>query len=266
MSRLLLLPLELRLEIYRHTWAVDRPTFEEFNKEGGNLDQYSKEYFRPQLGQLHALLSVCGQMRDEVLREYFDRTQVYLGYYTYAGWEEFKDWRSRNASRAETCIRSSPLFASHAKHISIAWEPGQMSYEPHHKKNLLESLNCMSRVKQLKTLGLVLLDVEQLDQRDLHTHVEALLNSAGIDKVSLRSGAKLHNLEKIVLKCYCYDRSVKLDAILGQRKCRLQYVQDFLTDGSIQEVSQKQEPVSYVFDQHIGNHSLISPYPLSFSI
>ncbi|EGZ72213.1 hypothetical protein NEUTE2DRAFT_111626 [Neurospora tetrasperma FGSC 2509] len=122
-------PLEIRFEIYRHVWMIpdsDLPRLlEACRQQSGRVHLYPEiYYFRHQVELLNALVSICRQIRDEVLSEYFHQTQVGVS-----------NWRDHNPMLKE--------------HVSLFWTAGESDL-------MTRALDWLLQLKQLKTLELII--------------------------------------------------------------------------------------------------------------
>ncbi|EGO57527.1 hypothetical protein NEUTE1DRAFT_129453 [Neurospora tetrasperma FGSC 2508] len=181
-------PLEIRFEIYRHVWMIpdsDLPRLlEACRQQSGRVHLYPEiYYFRHQVELLNALVSICRQIRDEVLSEYFHQTQVGVS-----------NWRDHNPMLKEVLllpldmqhIQSSLLFVSYTQHVSLFWTAGESDL-------MTRALDWLLQLKQLKTLELII----NWPSR----HVESALNEI-LDSSLFERLTTLRNLEKIVVKLY----------------------------------------------------------------
>lgn len=198
-------PLEIRNEIYWHAWAspvddkehLDRPCTPSYC----GMCNFPQTFFKDQFKQLHTLVSVCGQMRDEVLSEYFHRTQVCIGHPS----------RISNLSTqhrlANYYIRSSLLFTTYTQHVCLAWYPRKDT--PDLDKEMWRNILWLTRLKQLKTLELVIIDGTVIRATDdFSTQLYLVLIRGCSAEIIREMEGQLHNLEKVVLKLYFNGRWV----------------------------------------------------------
>ncbi|EGO57526.1 hypothetical protein NEUTE1DRAFT_129452 [Neurospora tetrasperma FGSC 2508] len=251
---ILAIPLEVRHEIYRYTWTVPVDFKKHLMKPYAYCDLYywSKAYLELQVKQLHTLLSICGQMRDEVLSEYFYRTQVHFRHL-------FTSGRIHN-SRANHYIRSSLLFASYTQHVSLTWILRRHP-PPEFLREFSETIEWMLQLKQLKTVELLLVDSQLHTFHDFLDQLTAVLNDFCAFHIVFQLGTKLRNLEKIVLKLYFNRCRVELDADFLKRAPRLRYFNDVLSRSVREDLRQPEQQPTYVFDQHFGAVNLDWPLP-----
>ncbi|KAL0473798.1 hypothetical protein QR685DRAFT_437203 [Neurospora intermedia] len=253
---ILTIPLEVRHEIYRYTWTVPIDVKKHVRKPYAYYDLYflSKPYRELQVKQLHTLLSICGQMRDEVLSEYFYRTQVHFRHLFTFG--RILLWQSK----ANHYIRSSLLFSSHTQHVSLTWEPCRHP-PPESLREFSKTIEWMLQLKQLKTVEFVIIDSQLHTFEDFLDQLTAALNDFDAFHIVFQLGTKLRNLEKIVLKLYLNRRWVELDADFLKSAPRLRYFNDVLSRSLGEDFKQPEQQRTYVFDQHFGALNLDWPLP-----
>ncbi|KAK3340196.1 hypothetical protein B0H65DRAFT_444230 [Neurospora tetraspora] len=238
---LLAAPLEIRHIIYRYVWTI--PIDADKHLERYFPSCLNENYFKLQFGQIHALVSICQQMRDEVLAEYFPRTQVYLrshhrhvfdrhrllsGYYeSHRGhfWDQEShrrgfDLRSqvRNGRPHFDAIHyiiRPPLFTQNTQHVSLLWKrcfcPKDMTPEDIETSGYHAPLDWLLKLGQLKTLELVIADPDIRTFEALRmlgygtwTSLARILPCRNCFSKLLR----LRNLEKVVFKPLFDDPTV----------------------------------------------------------
>ncbi|KAK3494443.1 uncharacterized protein B0T23DRAFT_411537 [Neurospora hispaniola] len=253
---ILAIPLEVRHEIYRYTWTVTIDVKKHLVKPYAHCDLYflSKPYRELQVKQLHTIISICGQMRDEVLSEYFYRTQVHFRHLSTCGRTLL------HQSYANHYIRSSLLFASYTQHVSLTWEPRRHP-PPEFLREFYETIEWMLQLKQLKTVELVIIDSQLRTFEDFLDQLTAALNDFSAFHIVFQLGTNLRNLEKIVLKLYFNRRWVELDADFLIRAPRLRYFNDVLSRSLREDLKQPERQRTCVFDQHLGAVNLGWPLP-----
>lgn len=143
--------------IYRYTWTIPIDPRKHFELAPRYNSCLNGIYFKRQFGQLHALVSICRQVRQEVLSEYFDRTQVYV---------RWRDphvglWWFDNTPCPEfdavAYIQSSRLLTHYTHHVSLHWVPCLYSRDSEERQtNNCQHLDWLLKLEQLKTLELVL--------------------------------------------------------------------------------------------------------------
>ncbi|KAK3401098.1 hypothetical protein B0T20DRAFT_390947 [Sordaria brevicollis] len=182
---LLSFPLEIRNEIYRHTWTIPVNPKEHIKvppvlrAEGeqiawNSLFCLTDDYLKLQMGQLHTLAAVCQQVRAEVLSEYFSRTQVYIRFRLNPTYIE-RHLGIYGIEYAMERLRSSPLFTTHTQHVCLHW-----SFKGERDDLMESALDWLSEMKQLKTLELMITDsAVDLYWKDVNRSVEAALGSWG---------------------------------------------------------------------------------------
>ncbi|KAK3948110.1 hypothetical protein QBC32DRAFT_66357 [Pseudoneurospora amorphoporcata] len=199
---ILALPLEIRHEIYRYAWTLQVDT----NKYVGQRfpSWLNKSYVKLQVGQVQKLVSICRQMRDEVLSEYFHRTQVYFRWHRgqLAHHTSIHNNRPRPEFDAPHCIQFSHLL-THYTHVSLQWEPCLCLGNSEGTRSASYALNWLLKLERLKTLELVISKrwvtiMEQLQAKASHRDLNA--TDLSICSSCFSKLMKLRNLEKVVFK------------------------------------------------------------------
>ncbi|KAJ4379929.1 hypothetical protein N0V85_008826, partial [Neurospora sp. IMI 360204] len=232
-------PVEIRLEIYRYTWTISFNCKEYSDIFAHPLSlEHEVVYFRLQVEQLHKLVSICRQMRNEVLSEYFHRTQVYLRS-IFVGTTGAN--RLNRLPYAMNYIRSSPLFASHTQHVSLHWHPDE-------SKVMASTLDWLLQLKQLKTLELVITHSKLPHinfKNDGENGFPQIMKLALDDYFGSRHFQRLttlRNLEKIVVKL-CFrmrwaTRGPQVHAGIWERTPRFQKIKETLSESVREDLRQ----------------------------
>ncbi|KAK3340197.1 hypothetical protein B0H65DRAFT_471583 [Neurospora tetraspora] len=187
-------------------------------------------YFKLQVGQLHALVSICGQIRDEVLSEYFHRTQVYLWYHV-----------NLHVPCAMQHIMSSLLFASYTQHVSLRWDIDSFYVMP-------STLDWLLQLKQLKTLELLITRsylppiISKYHEENLFPQSMKLALDDYFGSIHFQRLTTLRNLEKIVVKlCFGPHRwcpSPEVHAGIWERTPRFQKIKETLSESVREDLRQ----------------------------
>ncbi|KAK3494444.1 uncharacterized protein B0T23DRAFT_419167 [Neurospora hispaniola] len=229
-SPILAAPLEIRLEIYRHTWRIpfsdaERLYEQAVRRPSGQARLYHEiYYFMLQVEQLHALVSICWQIRDEVLLEYFHQTQVSVS-----------NWREHNSMLKEVLplpydvqhIQSSLLFVSYTQHVSLFWIAGEPDL-------MTRTLDWLLQLKQLKTLELII----NRPSHNMKSAPNEILDSSLFGRLTT-----LRNLEKIV---------VRINGGLWKETPEVQRIEDILSKSVREDLRQPEAQPTYVFEELIG--------------
>lgn len=191
--------------IYRYTWTIPIDPRKHFELDPHFVSCLDGIYFKRQFGQLHALVSICRQMRQEVLWEYFDRTQVYVRWHDIQlGFGRFSNTPCP-VFDVVACIQSSRLLTHYTHHVSLPWEPCLCSRDSEGRR----TSNCqhwdwLLKLEQLKTLELVLFEGwirlmacirSDSPRSNPGGNTQALFCSVCLSKLMT-----LRNLEKVVFK------------------------------------------------------------------
>ncbi|ESA43176.1 hypothetical protein GE21DRAFT_4105 [Neurospora crassa] len=219
---ILAVPLEIRFEIYRHTWTIPFSDARELSE--GMFGRWSSQslnsemcYFNLQVRQLHALVSICRQIRNEVLSEYFHQTQViFCNRLTIS--PEIQHPAYSIAHR----IQSSLLFASYTQHVRIRWITNNTS-----------TLVWLLQLKRLKTLELIIDGPPRC--------VQSILDQTFDSSLFWRL-TTLRNLEKLVVLIDCVLRATLY----------VQRIKDIPSKSVEVDLIQPEEQPTYVFKQLIG--------------
>ncbi|KAK3505195.1 hypothetical protein B0T13DRAFT_31268 [Neurospora crassa] len=235
-------PLEVRFEIYRHAWTIPyidaERLFQHAVKQwSGQVHPYQEAYyFMLQVEQLHSLVSICQQIRNEVLSEYFHQTQVGIA-----------NWREHNSMLKEVLpydvqhIQSSLLFASYTQHVCLHWTIGEPDL-------MTRTLDWLLQLKQLKTLELI---IGRLRRR-MEPTLKDIFDSSLFQRLTT-----LRNLEKLV---------VLIDGDCWEETPQVQRIKDILSKSVREDLRQPKQQRTYVFQQLIGFEAFYAAWPLSYRI
>ncbi|KAK3401102.1 hypothetical protein B0T20DRAFT_495357 [Sordaria brevicollis] len=113
-SPIIRLPFEIRLKIYKEVWTPTREPWE-YDEQA----QRSAQPCRDRMKQIHILTSVCRHFRDEVIREYFHRTQAHIAHCV-GGFGPSSDERILASMKL---IKASILFTDNLQHVRLNWFP-----------------------------------------------------------------------------------------------------------------------------------------------
>ncbi|KAJ4392631.1 hypothetical protein N0V85_006918 [Neurospora sp. IMI 360204] len=167
-SPFLRLPVELRLEIYKHVWTV--PEAEYVYRPKANDDDDSKlrlsvDYLTAQLSAIRKLGAISQRIRAEAYPEYFDHMQIMLRYDE--AWFDDRmvadggpGWDERNR-RALYILSRSYLLQTQARHVYLHWPARgketsvSMFMRARQQEGLLNeqwALECVSLFENLRSL------------------------------------------------------------------------------------------------------------------
>lgn len=127
---LLGLPAELRLHIYQYFWSIPQEghilpvpqrydPYQYLHDQSKHVRHLKVSYLKAQLTAISTLGAICQKIRYEAYAEYFDTTQIYLGW----GFFDFMNMESffPHDKQAMELIRTSYLLQTQARHICLHW-------------------------------------------------------------------------------------------------------------------------------------------------
>lgn len=212
---LLAAPLEVRFEIYRHAWTIPYTDGERLFQHAvkqwsGQIHPYQEAYyFMLQVEQLHSLVSICQQIRNEVLSEYFYQTQVGI-----ANWREHNSMLKEVQPYDVQHIQSSLLFASYTQHVCLRWTTGEPDL-------MSRTLDWLLQLKQLKALELI---IDWPPRRRMEPILKDIFDSSLFQRLTT-----LRNLEKLV---------VLIDGDCWEETPQVQRIKDILSKSVREDLRQ----------------------------
>ncbi|KAK3398577.1 hypothetical protein B0T20DRAFT_411530 [Sordaria brevicollis] len=282
MPGLLRLPTELRLEIYKHVWTIPRKKKYLFSRGYGWF--LKAKYVEAQLSAIRTLGAICRTIRNEAYSEYFQTTQIYLGF------SHYKNTFKGNDKKVLKLIENSYLLMTQARHICVLWDHNpnpndltNLDYKDvqHRNSRLVTVFKCLdTRFQNAITLEIILEDVflfnnptwsnwrsyggeSVLPLNIGYADFKAIPDSFYDDHHSERiRSLRFHQLEKAVVRTS--QVLTDPDAIEWFNKDCRKWFERFESDlASLVTAKPKEEdkPESYIIKNHIGN---LSPFwPLS---
>ncbi|KAK3948109.1 hypothetical protein QBC32DRAFT_352391 [Pseudoneurospora amorphoporcata] len=191
-------PLEIRHAIYRYVWTIQSKAY--FDIGRGTYTRDRENVLGLQIKRLVKLVSICQQMRYEVLSEYFHRTQIYLDTRI-----DVSFYSPPPYVQSSLVITSSALFTSYTQNVMLRL------YRYGRVPDKTEILDWLLQLKQLKTLDLVVLDWRMYLGEGIQDHDIAAVVNEYFGPSQMHRFTALRNLERIrVIFCSCWERSTKI--------------------------------------------------------
>ncbi|KAK1780285.1 hypothetical protein QBC45DRAFT_391560 [Copromyces sp. CBS 386.78] len=230
-------PLEIRHAIYRYVWTI---TFREHTDYVQDVNSHCHflcqvvVFFRLQAKRLYKLVSICQQMKYEVLSEYFHRSQIYIRTSMSASW-----------SIRQPYVHSSALFTSHTQHVILH------VYRGFHDQ--IKSLDWLLQLKQLKTLEMVVTDWRLYRDTNVQDNVAAIINELFGPRQMKRLTA-LRNLDKIRVKLRFRRPNSDRNTKIAEGTPEFQRLKRILSESVREDLRQSEHQPTYKFEQQIGVH------------
>lgn len=157
-SRLLNLPPEIRIMIWKAAWSLD-DVYGRYNVE----DHTTVEYTYAQLPAICKLGRICRQIRNEVFEEFFNRTLFVR--YTNMEWYlrlSLSHLRSRNQMVLPVLVMifSSPFLLQNVRHLSLHWPRFDLRYDPF----LPHAMRRLANAPKLETVEIVFTESGLVDR------------------------------------------------------------------------------------------------------